>query len=174
MPRPPHRREMRHVAKALHATMRALPQIAQHAARCNRLQAFREGMSTTFVAILSFSPQLPQELHEHRTACRNRPGHGRPGQGHHRHRRIDQHDRQALFRRRHREHRRKPSCLPRTAADHAQAERLHLRRHPVRRNHPSEDQGRRAVCQVHGRPRHHPASRSTRARSRWPACRASW
>ena len=32
------------------------PQIAQHAARCNRLQAFREGMSTTFVAILSFSP----------------------------------------------------------------------------------------------------------------------
>lgn len=24
-------------------------------------------------------PQLPQELHEHRTACRNRPGHGRPG-----------------------------------------------------------------------------------------------
>ncbi|RJU10225.1 hypothetical protein XcmpCFBP7700_02565 [Xanthomonas campestris] len=41
---------------ALHAVMRALPQIAQHAARCNRLQAFREGMSTTFVAILSFSP----------------------------------------------------------------------------------------------------------------------
>ncbi|PPU54871.1 hypothetical protein XdyCFBP7245_15905 [Xanthomonas dyei] len=25
-------------------------------ARCNRLQAFREGMCTTFVAILSFSP----------------------------------------------------------------------------------------------------------------------
>lgn len=25
------------------------------------------------------TPQLPQELHEHRTACRNRPGHGRPG-----------------------------------------------------------------------------------------------
>ncbi|RFF41298.1 hypothetical protein DZD52_04740 [Xanthomonas nasturtii] len=25
-------------------------------ARCNRLQAFREGMSATFVAILSFSP----------------------------------------------------------------------------------------------------------------------
>ncbi|QYF41452.1 hypothetical protein HZS92_03575 [Xanthomonas citri pv. citri] len=24
-------------------------------------------------------PQLPQELHEHRTACRNRPGDGRPG-----------------------------------------------------------------------------------------------
>ncbi|ASY83604.1 hypothetical protein C7T86_16885 [Xanthomonas citri pv. malvacearum] len=27
-----------------------------HARTCNRLQAFREGMCTTFVAILSFSP----------------------------------------------------------------------------------------------------------------------
>ncbi|PPU09277.1 hypothetical protein XarjCFBP7645_02915 [Xanthomonas arboricola] len=37
-----------------HAARRATHPVMQD--RCNRLQTFREGMSATFVAILSFSP----------------------------------------------------------------------------------------------------------------------
>ena len=107
-------------------------------------------------AIIPLLSPPPAGSHEHRTACRNRPGHGRRGQGHHRDRRVDRHHRQALRRRRHREFRREPPRLPRDAADHAEPGRLHLRRDPVRRNPAPVDQGRRAVRQGHGRQRHHP------------------
>ncbi|PPT41506.1 hypothetical protein XarjCFBP7653_07620 [Xanthomonas arboricola] len=39
---------------AHHAASSATHPVMQH--MCNRLQTFREGMCTTFVAILSFSP----------------------------------------------------------------------------------------------------------------------
>ena len=58
---------------------------------------------------------------------------------------------------------------------HAEAGRLHLRRDPVRRNHPPVDQDRRAVHQVHDGQRHHPGHQGRQGhRSRSPAARAKW
>ena len=98
-----------------------------------------------------------------------------PAQGHPRRGRELRHDQAPLRRHRRREHGGQPPRLPRAAVPHPRRQRVHQRRHPLRRDDPPEGRRRHAAGQGPRRTRaSSPASRSTPAPSRWPAPRASW
>ena len=121
------------------------------------------------------------ETHDTGTGCAS---HGGAGQGHPGCRRKLRHHQEALRFYQGREHRRHPPRLPRDDVPlHRGDEDPHLRRHPLRRDHPPEGQGRHAAAQAHrgrrlpaghqGRRRHQAASllarRGDHRRPRRPA-----
>ena len=86
---------------------------------------------------------------EPRRTQQGRRGHGRARPRHPGRRRILRHHQEALRRHRRRMHGRQPPRLSRDAVplDRGDVE-IHLRRHPLRRDHPPERQGRHAAGQA--------------------------
>ena len=104
----------------------------------------------------------------HRGPGRNREGARRARQGHPRRRREHRDDQEALRLDRHRVDRRDPARLPRAALHHRRRRGVHQRRDPLRRDDPPVEPptARRSRRCSSGRASS-PASRSTRAPSRW-------
>jgi hypothetical protein len=137
------------------------------------VMTFRGESSTRTTDELRGKCAVP-DPHEHRTACRNRPAMVAPGKGIIA---IDESSatmRQALRRRGHREHRREPPRLPRAAADHA--ERGEYMSGAILFDETIRQSTKDGVPFAKYMPTtaSSPASRSTRARMRWPASRAKW
>ena len=86
---------------------------------------------------------------ESRRAEQSGAGHDRAGQGHPGRRRIHRHDQEALRRHQRRMHRGQSPRLPRDAVPLDRGHAAHLRRHPLRRDHLAEGQGRHAAGRAH-------------------------